>query len=143
MAKKSLLLCWTQPSLSEVRQRTVPYVSLELPHTVCRFCAIKSASSIGWRGEVLAGIHLYGSTGVFRFRHRVVEGLVLTKPVYMATISQQVETTCLGNVYFFLINTKAPHGQAMALCGLCIYVRAREHQHRHSISLLQRFMRPQ
>lgn len=75
---------------------------------------------------MLGGIHLYGSTGIFIFWHRAVEGLVLIKLVYRTTISQQGEKKCLGNEYFFLINSKAPHGQAMAQCGLWMYVRARE-----------------
>lgn len=54
-----------------------------------------------------------------------VEGLVLTKPAYITTISQQNQIV-LRNVHIFLINTKAPHGQAMALCRLCEKERERE-----------------
>lgn len=38
-------------------------------------------------------------------------------------------------MHFFLINTKASYEQAMALCGLYMYVTAREHPHRDSIWL--------
>lgn len=73
-----------------------------------------------------------------------VEGLVLTKPAYITTISQQNQTV-LRNVHIFLINTKALHGQAMALCRLCEKDRERQHKDYlefHSIEL-ERFMKPQ
>lgn len=68
---------------------------------------------------MLGGIHLYGSTGIFIFWHRAVEGLVQIKLVYRTTISQQGEKKVSWEMsIFFLINSKAPHGQAMVQCGL-------------------------